>query len=56
MTLTKSVSSILFVCLLSISAAFSSQALAQSADQPCARREQELRSQSRYATLHLDRY
>lgn len=34
MTLTKSVSRILFVCLLSISAAFSSQALAQSADQP----------------------
>lgn len=34
MTLTKSVSRILFVCLLSISAAFSPQALAQSADQP----------------------
>ena len=34
MTLTKSVSRILFVCLLSISAVFSSQALAQSADQP----------------------
>lgn len=34
MTLTKSVSRILFACLLSISAAFSSQALAQSAEQP----------------------